>query len=48
MVRKLPSRDVVIVGFGWTGAIMAQELTNEGLDEITAIVDRARSSDPAI
>ena len=34
MARKLPAKDVVIVGFGWTGAIMAQELTDEGLDVI--------------
>ena len=32
MVRKLPPVDVVLVGFGWTGAIMAQELTEEGLE----------------
>jgi gluconate 2-dehydrogenase alpha chain len=31
MPRKLPQTDVVIVGFGWTGAIMAQELTEAGL-----------------
>lgn len=32
MAQKLPPVDVVLVGFGWTGAIMAQELTDEGLD----------------
>ncbi|MBW3096873.1 GMC family oxidoreductase [Pseudohoeflea coraliihabitans] len=32
MARKLPKREVVIVGFGWTGAIMAEQLTAEGLD----------------
>jgi len=31
MTRKLPGVDVVLVGFGWTGAIMAQELTDAGL-----------------
>jgi len=36
MARKLPPVDVVLVGFGWTGAIMAQELTEEGL-EVLAI-----------
>ncbi len=36
MVRKLPPVDVVLVGFGWTGAIMAQELTEAGL-EVLAI-----------
>lgn len=32
MARKLPSVDALIVGFGWTGAIMAQELTEAGLN----------------
>jgi gluconate 2-dehydrogenase alpha chain len=34
MARKLPRKDVVIVGLGWTGSIMAHELTDEGLDVI--------------
>jgi gluconate 2-dehydrogenase alpha chain len=34
MARQLPARDVVIIGMGWTGAIMAQELTDAGLDVI--------------
>ncbi len=34
MARKLPRRDVVIVGLGWSGAIMAHELTEAGLDVI--------------
>lgn len=32
MAKILPPVDVVLVGFGWTGAIMAQELTEEGLN----------------
>lgn len=36
MTRILPRKDVVIVGFGWTGAILAQELTEDGL-EVLAI-----------
>src|ERR1700753_2437266 len=32
--RKLPRRDVVIIGMGWTGSIMAQELTDAGLDVV--------------
>ncbi len=32
MTTTLPRTDVVIVGFGWTGAIMAQELTDAGLN----------------
>lgn len=31
MTERLPAVDVVLVGFGWTGAIMAQELTEAGL-----------------
>jgi gluconate 2-dehydrogenase alpha chain len=34
MVRRLPKKDVAIVGLGWTGSIMAHELTDEGLDVI--------------
>ena len=34
MARKLPQKDVVIVGLGWTGSIMAHELTDDGLDVI--------------
>lgn len=32
MATKLPSVDVLVVGFGWTGAILAQELTDAGLN----------------
>ncbi|WP_431280650.1 GMC family oxidoreductase [Humitalea sp. 24SJ18S-53] len=31
MARKLPEVDVVLVGFGWTGAILAKELTEAGM-----------------
>jgi gluconate 2-dehydrogenase alpha chain len=34
MANKLPAADVLIVGFGWTGAIAAQELTNAGLNVV--------------
>jgi gluconate 2-dehydrogenase alpha chain len=34
MSRKLPNKDVVIIGLGWTGSILANELTDEGLDVI--------------
>jgi len=34
MARKLPPKDVVIVGLGWTGAILAHELTEAGLDVV--------------
>lgn len=36
MARKLPHKDVVIVGLGWSGAILANELCDEGL-EVVAI-----------
>ncbi|MFN4281385.1 MAG: GMC family oxidoreductase [Alphaproteobacteria bacterium] len=32
MATKLPPVDVVLVGFGWTGAILGQELTEAGLN----------------
>lgn len=31
MARRLPPVDVVLVGFGWTGAMLGQELTEAGL-----------------
>jgi gluconate 2-dehydrogenase alpha chain len=32
--RRLPPKDVVIIGLGWTGSIMANELTDAGLDVV--------------
>jgi gluconate 2-dehydrogenase alpha chain len=32
--RRLPAKDVVIIGLGWTGSILANELTDEGLDVV--------------
>lgn len=34
MARKLPATDVVIIGLGWTGSILAQELTDAGLNVV--------------
>jgi len=34
MARKLPRKDVAIIGLGWTGSILANELTDEGLDVV--------------
>ena len=31
MVKKLPKTDVVIIGVGWSGGIIASELTKKGL-----------------
>ena len=32
MAKLLPRKDVVIMGLGWTGSILAQELTSAGLE----------------
>ena len=34
MARKLPHKDVVVIGLGWTGSILANELTDAGLDVV--------------
>jgi gluconate 2-dehydrogenase alpha chain len=34
MALKLPHKDVVIIGLGWTGSIFANELTDAGLDVV--------------
>jgi gluconate 2-dehydrogenase alpha chain len=34
MTNRLPAKDVVIVGLGWTGSILANELTDAGLDVV--------------
>ncbi|MBX9711629.1 MAG: GMC family oxidoreductase [Xanthobacteraceae bacterium] len=34
MARKLPPKDVVIIGLGWTGSILAYELCKQGLDVV--------------
>src|ERR1700733_11341662 len=34
MARTLPATDVVIIGLGWTGSILAQELTGAGLNVV--------------
>ncbi|HEX3917143.1 MAG TPA: GMC family oxidoreductase [Caulobacteraceae bacterium] len=43
MAQLLPKVDAVIVGFGWTGAIMAQELTDAGLNVLA--LERGRWMD---
>ncbi|HET7880368.1 MAG TPA: GMC family oxidoreductase [Acetobacteraceae bacterium] len=45
MARKLPAKDVVIVGLGWTGCILANELTDEGLDVV--VIERGPWRDTA-
>jgi gluconate 2-dehydrogenase alpha chain len=34
MARRLPGKDAVIIGLGWTGSILAHELTQAGLDVV--------------
>jgi gluconate 2-dehydrogenase alpha chain len=34
VTRKLPSTDVVIIGLGWTGSILAHELTAAGMNVV--------------
>ncbi|MBP1849138.1 GMC family oxidoreductase [Rhizobium halophytocola] len=34
MTKILPHKDVVIIGLGWSGSIIANELTDEGLDVV--------------
>ncbi|WP_286230217.1 GMC family oxidoreductase [Neobacillus mesonae] len=34
MVRKLPKADVVVIGVGWAGGIIASELTKKGLNVV--------------
>ena len=34
MARRLPHKDVVIIGLGWTGSILANELTDAGLQVV--------------
>ena|ERR1039458_6418961 len=34
MARRLPRKDVVIIGLGWTGSILAHEMLDAGLDVV--------------
>lgn len=34
MARKLPRKDVIVIGLGWTGSILSYELAKAGLDVI--------------
>ncbi len=34
MAKLLPKRDAVIIGLGWTGSILAQQLTEAGLNVV--------------
>ena len=45
MVTRLKEVDAVTIGLGWTGAIMARELTKAGLNVVAW--KRARTAFPA-
>lgn len=45
MAKVLKATDAVIVGLGWTGAIMARELTRAGLEVVA--LERGPDRDPA-
>src|SRR6202012_1343125 len=34
MARLLPKKDVVIIGLGWTGSILANQLTDAGMNVV--------------
>ena len=44
--QKKPAVDVVLVGFGWTGAIMATELTDAGLKVLALERGEPRDTNP--
>jgi gluconate 2-dehydrogenase alpha chain len=46
MATKLKPVDVVLVGFGWTASILAQELTDEGLQVLAIERGKFRDTDP--
>lgn len=46
MAKRLPSVDVVLVGFGWTASIIAQELTDAGLQVLALERGRFRDTVP--
>src|SRR5205809_5644325 len=45
MAKKLPEVDVVIVGLGWTGGILAKELAEAGLKVVALERGTMRSTD---
>ena len=45
MATKLPEVDVVIVGLGWTGGILAKELTEAGLKVVALERGAMRTSE---
>ncbi|MEG2046193.1 MAG: GMC family oxidoreductase [Comamonas sp.] len=46
MAKTLPKKDVVVVGFGWTGAILSKELTEAGLNVVALERGPMQDTDP--
>ena len=46
MAKTLPKTDVVVIGFGWTGAIISKELTEAGLNVVALERGPMRDTDP--
>ncbi|MEQ6436388.1 GMC family oxidoreductase [Comamonas sp. w2-DMI] len=46
MAKTMKKTDVVVIGFGWTGAIMSKELTEAGLNVVALERGPARDTDP--
>ena len=46
MARHAPPVDAVIIGYGWTGAIMAKTLTDAGLSVVALERGPARDTSP--
>lgn len=46
MTKTLPKKDVVVVGFGWAGAILSKELTEAGLEVLALERGPMQDTDP--
>lgn len=46
MAREMQRKDVVIIGLGWTGSILAMELAQEGLDIVALERGPMRRTNP--
>ncbi|MEJ0011033.1 MAG: GMC family oxidoreductase [Bauldia sp.] len=46
MATKLPPVDIAIIGFGWTGGILAKELASTGLKIVAFERGKPRTTDP--
>lgn len=47
MATRRKSVDAVVIGYGWTGAIMAKALTDEGLSVVALERGPGRDTAPA-